>query len=214
MKLYVYDHCPFCVKARAIFGLKKLAFELVMMLNDDAATPEQMIGRKMAPILEHEGRCTPESMDIVRMVDTLVEPRVLTGPTSPAVAQWIDEGSTSLYRLAMPRWAAAPLPEFATAEARAFFTRNKEAAIGPFADRMAETDQLIAAVDAHLLQLEPLLRSSEAVNEELSEDDIHLFAHLRAMSIIRGVSYPAAVDAYRRGMSERAGVPLHDDIAT
>ena len=23
MKLYVYDHCPFCVRARMIFGLKK-----------------------------------------------------------------------------------------------------------------------------------------------------------------------------------------------
>ena len=22
MKLYVYDHCPFCVRARMIFGLK------------------------------------------------------------------------------------------------------------------------------------------------------------------------------------------------
>lgn len=25
MKLYVYDHCPFCVRARMIFGLKKSA---------------------------------------------------------------------------------------------------------------------------------------------------------------------------------------------
>ena len=25
MKLYVYDHCPFCVRARMIFGLKNLA---------------------------------------------------------------------------------------------------------------------------------------------------------------------------------------------
>lgn len=24
MKLYVYDHCPFCTKARMIFGLKSL----------------------------------------------------------------------------------------------------------------------------------------------------------------------------------------------
>ena len=24
MKLYVYDHCPFCVRARMIFGLKNL----------------------------------------------------------------------------------------------------------------------------------------------------------------------------------------------
>jgi len=213
MKLHVYDHCPFCVKARAIFGLKGLPVELVVMANDDAATPERMIGRKMAPILENEGQYTPESMDIVHMVDAMEGPRVLTGSTDPAVTRWIEEGSATLYRLAMPRWAAAPLAEFATPEARAYFTDNKERAIGPFAERMAETPELLASTNDSLLRLEPLVRSPDAVNGELSEDDIHLFAHLRAMSIVRGVSYPTAVDAYRRRMSERTGVPLHDDIA-
>jgi len=25
MKLYIYDHCPFCVRARMIFGLRGVA---------------------------------------------------------------------------------------------------------------------------------------------------------------------------------------------
>ncbi len=214
MKLHVYDHCPFCVKARAIFGLKALPVELVVMLNDDAASPERMVGRKVAPILERDGVFTPESMDIVAMVDAMSGPRVLVGPTDPGVGRWIAEGSDTLYRLAIPRWAAAPLAEFATAEARAFFKRKKEAMIGPFDERLAETDALIAATVSHLDRLEPLVRSSEAVNGTLSEDDIHLFAHIRALSIVAGVTYPPNVDAYRRRMSERTKVPLHDDIAS
>ncbi|MCJ2038990.1 glutaredoxin 2 [Methylobacterium sp. J-059] len=214
MKLHVYDHCPFCVKARAIFGLKEVPVELVVMLNDDVAPPERMVGRKVAPILEHEDRFTPESMDIVALIDAMGDPRVLAGATNPAVGSWIAEGSGSLYRLAITRWASAPLPEFATADARAFFTRKKEALIGPFEDRLAETAALVEVTNAHLASLEPLLRSPEAVNGDLSEDDIHLFAHLRAMSIVAGVAYPAKVDAYRRRMSERTKVPLHDDIAT
>lgn len=213
MKLHVYDHCPFCVKARGIFGLKDLPFELVVMLNDDAATPERMVGRKVAPILEREGVFTPESMDIAALVDAMADPRVLAGPTEPAVGRWIAEVSDTLYRLAMPRWAAAPLPEFATADARAFFKRKKEAVIGPFEERLAETGALVEATVAHLVRLERLVRSPEAVNGALSEDDIHLFAHLRALSIVAGVSYPPMVDAYRRRMSERTKVPLHDDIA-
>jgi glutaredoxin 2 len=213
MKLYVYDHCPFCVKARAIFGLKDMPVELVVMLNDDAATPERMVGRKVAPILEHQGRFTPESMDIVALVDASVSPRALAGPTNPAVARWIAEGSATLYRLAMPRWAAAPLPEFATASARAFFKFMKEATIGPFEERLAETGELIEVANAQLDRLETLVRSPEAVNGALSEDDIHLFAHLRSMSIVAGLTYPSKVDAYRRGMSERTKVPLHDGIA-
>lgn len=52
MKLYIYDHCPFCVKARMIFGLKNIPVELNVLQNDDEATPTRMIGQKMVPILQ------------------------------------------------------------------------------------------------------------------------------------------------------------------
>jgi glutaredoxin 2 len=214
MKLYVYDHCPFCVKARSIFGLKRVSFELVVMLNDDAATPERMVGRKVAPIFEEEGQFLAESMDIVAKIDTLDGQSILTGPKVPAVTHWIKESSSNLYALTMPRWASSELPEFATAEARAFFTQKKEAIIGPFSDRLAESGSLIETANSHLVRLDPLIQSADAVNGELSTDDIHLFAHLRALSIVRGVTYPHAVEAYRRRMSVKMDVPLHDDLAS
>lgn len=214
MKLYVYDHCPFCVKARAIFGLKNILFDLIIMLNDDEATPMRMIGKKMAPILEHEGRFIPESMDIVAYIDQMSENRVLAGPRSPKVAEWIKGVVDVLYPLAHPRWAASPLLEFFTPQARAYFKRNKEAMIGSFADRLAESDGYIAKMNRHLLELEELIQSPEGVNGALSEDDIHLFATLRALSIVRGVSYPPLVEAYRSNMAERTGVALHDSIAS
>lgn len=214
MKLYVYDHCPFCVKSRSIFGLKSQPFVLVVMMNDDAATPERMIGRKVAPILEDEGHFLPESMDIVKKIDGLDGGSVLTGDTNPMVADWIKQNTATLYALAMPRWASAPLPEFATPEARAYFTKNKEAIIGPFSNRLAESARLIDAVNLDLTSLAPLIESPSAINGELSTDDIHLFAHLRSLSIVSGVRYPQVVDDYRQIMSEKTGVQLHDAIAT
>jgi len=214
VKLYVYDHCPFCVKSRSIFGLKNTPFELVIMLNDDEATPTRMIGKKMAPILEHDGKYIPESMDIVAYVDGLGDERMLTGPHNAKVGQWISEATGALYPLAMPRWAASDMQEFATPEARATFTRNKEAIVGSFKDRLADSGDYIETLNAHLLSLEGLIQSADAVNGTLSEDDIHLFATLRALSIVRGITYPPAVDAYRVRMAERTGVPLHDSIAT
>jgi glutaredoxin 2 len=64
-----------------------------------------------------------------------------------------------------------------------------------------------------LLTLEPLIKSPDAVNGELSEDDIHLFATLRSMSIVRGIVYPPAIEAYRVCMAERVGIDLHDQVA-
>jgi glutaredoxin 2 len=214
MKLYVYDHCPFCVKARMILGLKNIPFELVTMLNDDEATPTRMIGKKMAPILEDEGRYIPESMDIVAYVDKMSQDRVLDGPRNPQITDWLSGMTGVLYRLTQPRWAASPLPEFATPQARAYFTRNKQAMFGSFADLLAASAKYIAQMDRHLLTLNTLIVSPDAVNGALSEDDLHLFATLRALSIVRGFSYPPLVHGYRKRMAQRTEVELHDNLAT
>ena len=51
MKLYIYDHCPFCVRARMIFGLRGLPVEIEVFANDDEAGPTALIGEKVVPIL-------------------------------------------------------------------------------------------------------------------------------------------------------------------
>jgi glutaredoxin 2 len=213
MKLFVYDHCPFCVKARAIFGLKDVPFDLAILLNDDEATPISMIGKKMAPILEHDGLFIAESMEIVEHVDGLSGAKILSGSNDPAVAQWLSVVSEPLFRLALPRWASADLEEFSTPEARIYFTRKKEAMIGSFKDHLAASPGYIATLNDHLRVLEQLVQSPDAVNGVLSEDDIHLFASLRSLSIVRGIVYPPAVQAYRLRMAERTGIDLHDGIA-
>jgi glutaredoxin 2 len=213
MKLYVYEHCPFCVKARTIFGLRKLPFEMIVLLNDDEETPKRLIGRKMTPILEDGARFMPESMDIVAHVDAKAGEAPLAAAPDAAVEAWLKDMASPLYALAMPRWAASVFPEFATAEARAYFTRNKEAVVGSFDELLAKTPQLLRQVEVKLAALAPLIRSPNAVHGELSLDDIHLYAALRALSIVRGVDYPPAVEAYRQAMSRRTAVPLHDSIA-
>ncbi len=54
MKLYIHDHCPYCLKARMIFGLKNIPVELHVLLNDDAETPTRMVGQKQVPILQKD----------------------------------------------------------------------------------------------------------------------------------------------------------------
>ena len=54
MKLYIYDHCPFCVRARMIFGLRDVAVEEGGLANDEEATPIGMNGSKKGPSLQKE----------------------------------------------------------------------------------------------------------------------------------------------------------------
>ncbi|MFT8795766.1 MAG: glutaredoxin 2 [Acetobacter orientalis] len=211
-KLYVYDHCPFCIKARNDFGLHTLPFDMVMLQNDDEATPKAMIGRKMLPILEENGQYMGESMDIVAHIEKRGA-ALLTGSTNPQITDWIQRSSSVLYRQFLPRAACAPFPEFSTTAGRAYFVRNKEQATGPFSEILSENATALAPLNAFLQELAPLIQSKEAVNGTLSTDDIHLFAHLHSLSIIKGLVYPSAVEDYRKTLSARVDIPLLDSIA-
>lgn len=48
--LYVYDHCPFCVRVRLALGIKNIKHIIHFMANDDIATPSKLVGKKISPI--------------------------------------------------------------------------------------------------------------------------------------------------------------------
>ncbi|UYU33282.1 glutaredoxin 2 [Siccibacter colletis] len=214
MKLYIYEHCPFCVKARMIFGLKNIPVELVVLLNDDEATPTRMIGQKMAPILQKDdSRYLPESMDIVHYVDNLDHQPLLTGKRNPAIEEWLRKVNGYVNRLLLPRIAQAPFDEFSTPEARAYFVNKKEAAIGSFEDHLAHSAGLIKNISDDLRSLDKLIQQPNAVNGELSEDDIHLFPILRNLTLVAGVDFPTRVADYRDNMAKQTQVNLLSSVA-
>lgn len=214
MKLYIYDHCPFCVKARMIFGLKNIPVELNVLLNDDEDTPTRMIGKKMAPILQKDdSRYLPESMDIVHYVDKLDGKPLLTGPINAAVGEWLRHVQTYTQQLLLPRIAKAPFDEFATPTARAYFVNKKEALIGSFAEHLAHSPGLIKKISDDLRKLDKLIVQPNAVNGELSEDDIHLFPLLRSLSLVAGIDYPSRVRDYRDNMAKQTQVTLLSSMA-
>lgn len=214
MKLYIYDHCPFCVKARMIFGLKNIPVELNVLLNDDEATPTRMIGQKMAPILQKDdSRYLPESMDIVHYVDKLDGKPLLTGKQNPALDAWLRKVNNYVNRLLIPRFAKSAFDEFATPEARAYFIAKKEAAIGDFAEHMSHSSGLIKNISDDLRALDKLIVQPNAVNGELSDDDIHLFPLLRNLTIVAGINWPTRVADYRDNMAKQTQVNVLSSMA-
>ena len=176
MKLYIYDHCPYCLKARMIFGLKNIPVELHVLLNDDAETPTRMVGQKQVPILQKDdSRYMPESMDIVHYVDKLDGKPLLTGKRSPAIEEWLRKVNGYANKLLLPRFAKSAFDEFSTPAARKYFVDKKEASAGNFADLLAHSDGLIKNISDDLRALDKLIVKPNAVNGELSEDDIQLF---------------------------------------
>jgi hypothetical protein len=48
--LYVYDHCPLCVRVRLALGVKNIKHNVHFLQNDDISTPTKLIGKKISPI--------------------------------------------------------------------------------------------------------------------------------------------------------------------
>lgn len=214
MKLYHYDHCPYCVKARMIFGLKNVPIEVITLLNDDEDTPNNLIGQKMVPILQiNDELAMPESMDIVHYVDGMDDAPIIIGESSNKIAEWMANTKDYMYVLTMPRWVNAPLEEFQTESARHYFKTKKESYIGSFDEALARSDELIAQANAHLKQLNALIHNEDTVNTFLSEDDFHVFAALRSLSIVKNIEFPSKVHAYMDKMSVKTHIPLHEQYA-
>lgn len=211
MKLYIYDHCPFCVRARMAAGLFGADVEEAVLANDDEATPIGMIGAKQVPVLQKEdGSFMGESLDIVRHFDR--EDR-LKDEVRPEIRAWLDKVGGYNDKLVQPRVIKIGLPEFATPEAVKYFTDKKEKSIGSFSANLNKTAQYLERINADLQELENLMDgASDGINGGIGED-ILVFPVLRNLTVVRGIEWPQKVMGYLMMMSEKSGVPLYFDRA-
>lgn len=215
MKLYIYEHCPFCVIAKMIFALKDHPVNVETLLYNDVQTPMQMIGRKMLPVLEYQpGLYMPESLDIVQYIDNEKDTPKITQPTQETIAHWVNTVERFIYRLAYPRWVRAPFAEFSTDEARDYFHKSKDPSGRGFVSDLADpalTRRAQMALDA----LEVLLKDYPLLDKDraLAFEDFTLFAQLHSLSIVKGLNYGPQVELWRQTASEACSIPLHDCYA-
>lgn len=210
MKLYVYDHCPYCVRARMVFGLKNLPVEQVMIANDDEATPVGLVGKKVVPILvKEDGTAMPESLDIVRYVDMHYGNPMITDNIRPEIEQWANNLSKVYNHLLLPRFVKLDLAEFEKQSAIDYFVKKKTESIGDFAQNLAEIDKYIATVQPLIDELSDLIKSEKALNGELSLEDIIVFPMLRNLTCVKYIKFPAKVLDYINKMAELSKIDLY-----
>ncbi|OSI11304.1 glutaredoxin 2 [Neisseria zoodegmatis] len=214
MKLYIYDHCPYCVRARMILGLRKIDVEQVILQNDDEATPISMIGAKQVPILQKEdGSYMGESLNIVRYLDELSGQGRLKEEIRPEIQIWLDKVNTYSSKLIQPRDVLIDLPEFSTQSAINYFVHKKEKNIGSFKTNLEKTDEYLQVLHADLDELANLIKSDNALNGELGMEDIHVFPILRNLTIVKNIAFPEKVEAYINNMSQLTNIDLYTNRA-
>jgi glutaredoxin 2 len=212
MQLYLYDHCPYCVRARMIFGKKMVPVENIYLLNDDEDTPNKLIGKKMVPILvKDDGSAMGESLDIVHYIDQLTGGAPLNTIIRPEIEGWIKITDTYRNFLTLPRCINIKLPEFATQSAIDYFISKKTTIFGDFQQHLRNSQIYIDRLNADLIALSPLILSDRGVNGTFSMEDILLFPLLRNLTMVKGVEWTAPVLDYINSISRITQIPLFDD---
>mmetsp|Transcript_19633 Transcript_19633/g.48191 ORF Transcript_19633/g.48191 Transcript_19633/m.48191 type:complete len:273 (-) Transcript_19633:334-1152(-) len=237
-KVYVYDHCPFCVRVRLALGIKNVKHNVEFMANDDVDTPTAMVGKKIAPIFVHgDVGPMPESLDIIEYVDS----NPAYGPTGvirPASGRtdfkaWQKKVQTPMRMLQRPRYVkAVGFPEFAQRDGRTAFVKNHQ--LPPYEkpdwkddsvisqhqreylyeQALAQSDKYLPELNEAFKELEAMIHSPECATEGgISIDDIDLWARLRSATLIKGVEIPPKVRAYLDYFAELGDVPLYDTMA-
>lgn len=131
--VYVYDHCPFCVRVRLALGVKNVKHNVHFFQNDDIPSPTKLIGKKIAPIfaIPADDFIMGESLDIIAKIDE--DERFGTpGQILPATARkdlkaWQKSVQVLLRTLQRPRYVATGLlPEFQQIDGRHAFIKNHQ----------------------------------------------------------------------------------------
>lgn len=215
MKLFVFDHCPFCVKAMMIAGLKKADIELVYLQNHDIDARIEKVGANMVPILQKpDGSYMAESLDIVKFIDNNDGSPVLAPEVhQDELVQWAEAARDCVPYLLYPRWLKVDLPEFQVEEAKTWFYNKKTPMLSvSFEQAFDDSSHYIELANKALQTLEWVTLPSERSNQ-LSYDDIHLFPMLRNLTVVKGLQYPTRVRQYIDEVAALTSVPLYDDVA-
>uniref|UniRef100_A0A7S2V214 GST N-terminal domain-containing protein n=1 Tax=Fibrocapsa japonica TaxID=94617 RepID=A0A7S2V214_9STRA len=238
-KVYVYDHCPFCVRVRLALGLKNVKHDIVFLANDDVATPTGLVGKKVAPIfaIPQDDLVMGESLDIIELVDK--DSRFgETGYLKPfsdrtdlkAWQKQLKKSGISGH-MQRPRYMQTALPEFATKDGRDAFVKNhpvppyekaewkaddfsQELRWEKYAESLAMTDELLPKLNEMLKELDDMIYCEEYCTEGgMCMDDVDLWSRLRSITVIKGVELPSKLKAYMEYYSEKGDMPLYTGMA-
>lgn len=234
--VYVYDHCPFCVRVRVALGVKNIKHNLVFLANDDIPTPTALVGKKVAPILEMPGdkMVMGESLDIVAYFESNQDrfgPSVIK-PASDRkdIKAWQKKLQTTMRCLTRPRYMKTCLPEFMQQDGKDAFVKNHqmppyekdewkkgdmsmEEKWSKYEEALEKTADHLPALNEALKELEDLIHCDECCTEGgFSYDDVDLWSRLRSLTLIKGAEFGPKAMAYMKRYEKEADVPLYFDM--
>ncbi len=211
MKLYHYEHCPFCIRVRMGFGLLKIPYESIMVAYNDEETPIKLTGVKMLPIVvDDKGIAQNESLDILKSHDKSNQLSwAFLEKNKDEVEDLLSRIGNPVHSLCMPYWIWTP--EF-NESSRIYFQKKKEEKRGPFKNLIRNKETYLKSLNEILEQdieknLSPFYKSPT-----LTIADIMIAAHLWGMYIFPEFQFSPIIHSYLQSVKSLTHFDYHQDF--
>lgn len=209
--LYHFPHCPYCIRVRLALGVLDIPYVSKVISYDDAETPTRLIGKKMLPIWEEDGKAMGESLDIILKLDeedVLGIKEFYNSKEHKDLDKVISELGGVIHNLTWPVWIYTK--EF-DEKARNYVLKKKEEKHGPF-------KLLVQRKEEFLKELEPLLVKVEKElipyyqSSSLTIKDIMIAAHLWGLYLVPEFQFSENLHRYLQKIKKQALFSYMDEL--
>ena len=83
LELFIYEHCPYCIRVRMLADIKKLNLKLNYLANDDINSHLKHINKKQVPFLKTSTNYIVESIKICTYLDSLTKHPIKSKTLTP-----------------------------------------------------------------------------------------------------------------------------------
>ncbi|ROZ70814.1 glutaredoxin 2 [Francisella tularensis] len=179
MKIYLYHHCPYCIKVRLVADLSNFDYQMIILANDDEKAHIDRIGSKQVPFLEKDdGTFIKESDEICKFIAKVQNFEIAESTIDDFVKGCITDLEPHYRRIIYPRIPHHPRNEcdFPTQSAKEYFINKKSQYIGDF-DALLRNPPYdsIRAINQILAKIDPFIKTPFINSEKFSWDDINIF---------------------------------------
>lgn len=208
MKLYIYDHCPFCARVSYIAQSLGLNIELVSVDYDDAQTLIDLIGKKMVPVLQKDdGSIMAESLDIIAYFMDLKSSDEQRVP-SEQVTAFQTRAFPLTQQIGRPRWWNLDLAEYRSAGAKEAWRASKETEGFNFEELLEKTPQFVQLINPLLKDAELLLDLENGESSLPLVDQAVYFSMLRGFYAEATIEWPNDLNRWMETKSQELGISL------
>jgi len=210
--LHCYDHCPYCIRVELALTFLGVPYTREVYGYGDFEGPKKLTGKKQLPVLEHLGHKTPESLDIIDILDANTPHRSIPPKTNRSdLDEWLRDSKGTRTNLTRPRVFKVPVKDWANIEDTRYATQKYEKLGFNYSQAKARTADLIVEMNEWLEKFsDKLLYDTQSVNEfGFGMDDILVIPHLRTLTCVKGLKWPDKLRKYLENSFEDVKAELY-----